>query len=85
MLKPGGYVCESVDGKIIREADSFTCNHCSRMVEVPYKQDPAKLGGFCGGCGKLVCSGCVGKGCRPIEKWLEEQEASYHARRSYGV
>ena len=45
--------------------------------------DPVKFGGFCYGCGKLVCPQCAGGQCDVIEKKLERWEASYHARRSY--
>lgn len=70
----------------IKEAATFTCFHCNRVVHVPAKADPDKLGGWCRVCDKAICPQCVKTGeCRPFEKELEKMEASYHARRSYGL
>lgn len=85
MRNPGGYVCISgPDGT--READSFTCFHCSRVVVVRARTSPTDAGGMCGVCAKMICPACVDEGvCHPFEKKLEAAEASYHARRSYGL
>ncbi len=87
MRNPGGYGIERdrLTGAVLKEEDSFSCSHCCRVVFVKPKEDPATLGGFCGGCSKLICSKCVGHGCDEIERKLAREEASYHARRSYGI
>jgi hypothetical protein len=85
MRNPGGYLrIECEDGRII-ELDSVTCSHCNRIIPVKPGQGVDTLGGYCGGCSKYVCANCVGKGCDEIERKLERWEASYHARRSYGL
>lgn len=71
-------------GNIIREVSTFQCHHCSRIIHVPVKADPAAIGGLCGHCVKLICPNCVGKPCTP---WLERIyafERKLDARRSYG-
>lgn len=85
MRNPGGAILISDPGLPSQvQIDTFTCAHCNCVVQVPPRQDPAKIGGFCYGCTKLVCERCVATGkCDPIEKKLERAEASYHARRSY--
>jgi hypothetical protein len=45
----------------------------------------ADSGGLCKVCMRFVCSRCVGHACDVIEKKLERWEASYHARKSYGL
>lgn len=88
MRNPGGYgvATDRETGKVISETDSFTCGHCGRIVFVKPKCDPADLGGNCYLCWKLVCPQCHAKGnCDPMEKKLDRMEASYHARRSYGL
>ena len=82
MRNPGGYaVVTSPDGQ--READTFTCNHCNHLVEVKAGEKAEDIGGFCKLCMELVCPRCAGGPCVPFEKKLEQQEAAYHARRSY--
>jgi hypothetical protein len=85
MLREGGYVCLTDPEHGVREASTFTCAHCNKVVVVPPRADPDKLGGFCRMCMKMICPTCVDTGtCDPFEKKLELAEASYHARRSYG-
>jgi hypothetical protein len=84
MRNPGGYLQISCDG-VVHERDSFTCNHCNRVSFVKPKQDPADLGGLCKTCMGLICSACVGQECRTLMARIEAAEASYHARRSYGL
>jgi hypothetical protein len=68
------------------ETDSFTCRHCSRVVFVPVKADPATIGGMCYGCMGLICSGCVATGkCDPLEAKLERMERRQDTLRSYGM
>ena len=70
----------------LKESDTFTCAHCNRIVHVPVKADPDKLGGWCRQCMKAICPKCVATGaCDPFEKKLEREEARYHALRSYGM
>ena len=86
MFRPGGYIFSfDVDG-IRQEADTFSCNHCGRVVIVQPKCDPADLGGMCRLCDKMICPACVDLGkCDPVEEKLQREENSYHARRSYGL
>jgi len=78
-----GYFCfEGPDGT--KEADSFTCQHCNFITKVGPFTDPANIGGYCKGCGKLICRGCVGKPCDPLEAKLERAEKRGEALRSYG-
>lgn len=82
--KPGGYQIEfSFDGKT-KEADTFTCRHCNRIVEVKPFCSPSDIefGGQCKGCMGLICLKCYDKAeCKPIEKWCEEQERKGRFRR----
>lgn len=83
--KPGGlsFVMDGWTGNTV-EHQTFTCQHCQRIVTIPHKSRPEDSGGICYGCYKLICPHCVGKGCRPIEKWLEEQEAKARFYRELG-
>jgi hypothetical protein len=84
MRKPGGImICTSDTG--VQERDTFTCFHCNSIVVVPPKRE-AFVMGYCRCCDKPVCAACEGQGaCVPFEERLRRAEASYHARRSYGV
>ena len=64
------------------EFDTFTCCHCSRVVrKAPNDPMATKaLAARCTCCDKLMCLNCVGKGCRPIERWLDEHEARHRFR-----
>ena len=85
MRKPGGYTfLTGADGKTT-EGETFTCRHCSALVMVGVKERPEDVGGLCKACMGLVCARCVGNPCDVIEKKLAKAEASYHARRSYGL
>lgn len=84
MRKAQGYACITSPDET-READTFTCAHCQHVTHVKAGAKPEDLGGLCKQCMGLICSKCVGHVCRPFEKWLELEEASYHARRSYGL
>lgn len=75
----------SLGQRNVVEIDTFTCNHCNRIVKVPPKCEPAEVGGLCYICAQPICPTCVGKGCDPFEEKLKRSEASYHARRSYGM
>jgi hypothetical protein len=61
------------------ECDTFTCQHCGRIVRVPALCPPEDMGGRCMQCGEglggLVCKECNEKGvCTPFQKKLEEWE-----------
>lgn len=84
MRKPGGYGVTTFDCGQVKETDTFTCAHCNRINFVKPKERPEDLGGLCKVCMGLICSACLDLGCTPFEKKLEQQEAAYHARRSYG-
>jgi hypothetical protein len=87
MRNPGGYAAriDKETGKTLVEADTFSCRHCQRIVHVRPKERPEDIGGLCGMCHGLICPQCLGQGCDEIERKLERWEASYHARRSYGL
>ena len=78
---PGGYII--IDGQMGRkEADTFTCGHCNKIVIVPARASPTELGGLCGCCDSLLCPDCVRDGrCLPLEVQLARLEAlrSYDA------
>lgn len=84
MRNPGGYSIITDPETGIKEADTFTCQHCNRVIFVKPFADPASMGGRCSCCDGLICPNCVGKGCDPMEEKLKRQEASYEALRSYG-
>ena len=81
----GVFICSSETGTT--EQGTFTCAHCGGIVLVPPKASVDQIGGYCGGCGmKLICPNCGARGtCDPLEEKLKRAEASYHARRSYGL
>lgn len=82
MLKPQGYAFEMLDGKI-KEWDTFTCNHCQRVIRYQKRVEAEQLGGHCLVCDAMICDRCVGKGCTPFLKKIEEMEEREIARRSY--
>ena len=79
-----GFRCEQVSAGA-QEIDTFTCFHCGRVIHVKPKMDAADLGGLCKLCMKLICPACLGNGCSPLEKKLEQMEARGRALRSYGL
>ena len=83
MRKPQGYAILTGPNSV-QEWDTRTCAHCNRVDHIEPMCDPADMGGLCGVCAGLICQDCVGKGCDPLEEKLKREEASYHARRSYG-
>lgn len=69
------------------ERDTFTCHHCGCVVFVDPGKDPTTYGGWCGGCGHLICPTCEAEKartltCRPIERRLAEYERRMQTRRS---
>lgn len=73
-----GYI-SNPDGKD-EEVDSLTCYHCGTVVWMKPFQDGAAMGGHCSCCDRYICLNCVGKGCTPLNKRLEQEER----RREYG-
>jgi hypothetical protein len=63
------------------ETETFTCCHCQQIVDKPpfVAATDEAIGAWCTCCDAPMCKRCIGKPCRPIEKWLEQQET----RRSY--
>lgn len=84
MRNPQGYLIGINQGNV-QEADTFTCFHCQKIIIVKPLCDPADMGGRCNICDSLICPKCVGQGCTPWEEKMKKIEASYHARRSYGI
>jgi hypothetical protein len=80
-----GYLCETGEGRIVRECDTFTCQHCGKIVPVPPMAKANETpGGQCKGCMGLVCTACYDRGgCDPLEKKLERQERIGRWRREY--
>jgi hypothetical protein len=85
MLKPGGYAFTFGPNGVQQELDTFTCCHCNSVVHIKPKCNPADLGGQCRLCDKPICPRCLGKGCTPFEKRLEQVEARDRALRSYQI
>jgi hypothetical protein len=87
MRKPGGYgvMRDKETGIVLKEEDSYSCRHCGAVRFVKPKQDPTEIGGLCYICSGLICADCVGHGCDELQRRLDREEASYHARRSYGL
>lgn len=70
-----GYAAYSEDGRVKREATTFCCQHCNKLVFVPLKADPANMGGLCKLCMGLICPACVERNyCDPIEAKIERME-----------
>lgn len=85
MRNPGG-VLTVVSPEGSRAVDTFTCSHCNRVKRVKVRERPEDVGGLCRMCNKPICPGCVKQGgCDPFEAKLARAEASYEARRSYGL
>jgi hypothetical protein len=64
-----------------KEADTFTCAHCNRIIHVKPKAPLEDLGGRCNMCDDLICPDCVRTGqCDPFEEKLKRMEAV----KSYG-
>ncbi len=95
-LRPQGYarLLEQDKTTVVLEADTYTCQHCQRIVHVQPREDPSSLGS-CPNCRDkktlgLICPRCADKmarggGCVPFELVLEEIEARGRVLRSYGL
>ena len=60
-----GYAIITEPERVI-ERDTFTCGHCGQVVFVKPGADPATLGGWCGGCTKLICPTCEEEKARTL-------------------
>jgi hypothetical protein len=70
-----GYATLSGPFGMRKEADTFTCGHCQKVVHVTYKKPIDELGGRCTVCDTLICPECVNTGtCEPFEKKLKRME-----------
>lgn len=80
-----GFLTVYGEGKIVRECDTFTCQHCNTIVPVPPMAKGNDMpGGQCKGCMGLVCTQCYDKGgCDHIEKKLERFERRSRWHRQY--
>lgn len=84
MRRPGGYaVITGPDAT--RECDTYSCRHCNAVTHVKAGARPEDIGGLCKTCMGLICPKCLGEPCVPLLKRIEQEEAAYHARRSYGM
>lgn len=85
MHRPGGYLSGHGPEGLVCEADTFSCGHCNRVVQVGARERAADLGGFCKCCTHLICGPCVDDGrCTPLEKRLQAMERRQDTLRSYG-
>lgn len=73
--KPIGYFREcDTDERIIREQDSYTCQHCNFVGrKTPGSQGTLKLH-WCKSCMGLICPICRTQPCDPIERKMERCE-----------
>ena len=86
LRKPSGLGFEfSPEGN--REGFTLSCGHCGRMkVFMEKKTGEADLGGVCYVCWRLICGLCADEGtCKPLEEWLQKNEAEFQSRRSMGL
>jgi hypothetical protein len=82
MLRPQGYLTISDPESGVREADTFTCHHCSALVKVVPLRPPSEAGGWCPICTTLICGPCADlRRCRPWEQQLEISERRAKLRR----
>jgi hypothetical protein len=78
----GYLVYTDAAGKVVHEADTFTCGHCNTVAEVAPKKLASDLGGvhqekggYCTRCKKPICERCYQIGtCRPFIEWCEQVE-----------
>ena len=82
MSKPQGYAFMELDGHVT-EWDTFTCNHCQRVIPYIKRSQLGELGGHCSICDKQICDRCVGKGCTPFEEKIRAAETRDANRREY--
>ena len=84
-LRHEGYLAEYTERGTI-EHRTVTCAHCSKVMIIRFMHlaENMEYGGYCRGCDRHICATCYAvPTCKPIEKWCDEVEAKYLARRSY--
>ena len=77
MRKSRGYFIITDPAKSLpEEGETYSCLHCGTVVDKPPFKSATDdgIGAWCHCCNGPICLGCVGKGCRPIERWLERME-----------
>lgn len=79
-----GLRCETIAAGMV-EIDTVSCGHCGRVIHIKPRMDPADMGGLCKQCMKFECPSCVGKGCTPLEKKIEEAEQRNYLRNQYAM
>lgn len=71
------------------ETDAVTCNHCNAIVETHDRITGKALSSVlvhCHGCDKHICVKCAEQPkCVPLEKKIEQIEASARLRAQIGV
>jgi hypothetical protein len=74
MIAAHGYVTITMDGKVVREVDTYQCAHCMRHNHLKPKEPPFATCKLCMGfvCDRPACN--TRAGCTPSQKWLEEEE-----------
>jgi hypothetical protein len=77
-----GLRCEEV-GAGTFEADSFTCKHCNRVVQVAARSQGDEY--FCRNCMAPICPRCADYPCIPFLKKIEEQEERTRRLQAYGA
>jgi hypothetical protein len=78
--RPTGFYTlhDRLEDAVEKECDTFTCQHCSRLVKVKPFCSPSDIefGGQCKGCMGLICLRCYDiPGCDHIERKLERAES----------
>lgn len=83
-----GGIGQYFDGSILdagrvlaREVHASTCAHCAHITEYPSNKRMLDYVDICRGCMKLICLGCVGKPCDPVEAKVERAELEEKLRR----
>ena len=76
--------CEEISAGTF-EVETVQCGHCGRHMHIKPRMDPADMGALCKSCMKFECPRCVGLGCTPLGKRIEQAEKRDIARRSYGI
>jgi hypothetical protein len=79
-------------GRVVREVETFTCGHCSRVILVEHgaQLGQAGVGEFCLPCMSPICCGCneemvkTGK-CVPLQKKLDAMYSRDQLFKSMGI
>lgn len=58
---PQGYAVQTdrFTGKVLAECDTYTCNHCQRVIHVPSTERFEARADFCHHCSKVICAKCA--------------------------